>query len=106
MNDTKPIEFDGLGISSVLGQEGFDAWKKFQQELLEFMGRRAQASAKWPSDFSRCRSPQDVWHEQMRFMKEMVSDCEASGQRIFVALASSRSNGEAISPKSSMAQLS
>jgi hypothetical protein len=51
-------------------------------------------------------SPQDVWHEQMRFMKEMVSDCEASGQRFFVALAPSRSNGEAISPKSSTAQLS
>ena len=106
MNDTKPIELDGLGFSPLLGQEGFAAWKTLQQELLEFAGRRAQACAKWPSDFSRCRSPQDVWHEQMRFMKEIVSDCETSGERLFVALAPPRSNGDVISRKPSAGELS
>ena len=74
MTDKTHIEFDGLGFSPAITEQGLAAWKSMQQELLEFMGRRAQACAKWTSDVSRCRTPQDLWHEQLRFVKEMVSE--------------------------------
>src|SRR5438552_3654253 len=91
MTDKTHIEFDGLGFSPAITEQGLAAWKSMQQELLEFMGRRAQACAKWTSDVSRCRTPQDLWHEQLRFVKEMVSDCESAGDRLMTTfVASSR----------------
>ena len=92
MTNSNAIEFNGLGFSPALGEQQVAAWNALQQGLLEFMGRRAQACAKWPSDLARCHTPQDVWQEQMRFFQDMVSDCEASSKRFFVVFSPSSEN--------------
>jgi len=60
------------------------------QEVLDFLGRRVQACARWPSNISRCRSPQDLWDEQFRFVREMINDCEASSGRVAAAFSDFR----------------
>jgi hypothetical protein len=93
MSDMKSHEFDPFGFGAFIGAEGLTAWKAVHQELLDFVSKRTQACAKVSTELTRCRSPQELWQEQMRFVKDMVSDCQTSADRLFVALNQLHANG-------------
>jgi hypothetical protein len=101
MHDMKPYELDPFGFGAFVGPEGLTAWKALHQELFDFISKRTQACAKLPSEFMRCRSPQEFWNEQMRFVNDMVSDGHASADRLFVALNELHANGTGLSLPSS-----
>jgi hypothetical protein len=92
MDAMQPVQPKALGFDPLLGDQVISAWNAVSQEVLEFLGRRAQACAKWPSDVSRCRLPQDLWEEQVRFVTEMISDCELSSGRVAATLGEFRPN--------------
>jgi hypothetical protein len=95
MKDTSPPELY-FAFNPALGGQSLAAWNALQQEFFDFAARRAQACVKWPTDVARCRSPQDVWQEQMRFVKDMVSDCETAGQRLMVVFGSANNSPESL----------
>jgi hypothetical protein len=70
--------------STTVALEPITLVSAFQKEVLHFMTRRAQACTSWQSEIAQCRSPQDVLHQQAKFMRELLSDCEASSSRLMV----------------------
>jgi hypothetical protein len=45
---------------------------------------------------SRSRTPQDLWHEQLLFVKEMLDDCGSASDRLMTALVSSSKSDRSI----------
>jgi hypothetical protein len=62
-------------------------WPAAQLELLDFMIRRVEACVRWPSQLTHCRSAQEVWEQQARFMEDMVRDHRSTGGRFMSAWA-------------------
>jgi hypothetical protein len=76
-------------------EQTFAAWNIAQQEFLGFMTRRAQACANWPSEISKCRSPQDLIEHQAKFLQDLLADWQTSGERLMVLLSPPQSPGPA-----------
>lgn len=78
------------GLESI-GQAYDPFAKGIARAQLEFMGlmtRRAQAYLEFPNRLSRCRKPQDLADEQMRFWRTAFEEYSESVGRITEAMAS------------------
>ena len=91
----RPSEFNSLDLNPFFGDQGFAAWKTIHQEAVDYLNRRAQACVKWPADLARCQSPQELVQEHFRFVSQMVSDWQASTERVAIAFSPSRLDGDA-----------
>lgn len=56
-----------------------------QIEMMGLMSRRAQAYLEIPSRLSRCRSPQDLMNEQMRFWQTAFQQYSESSHKVMEA---------------------
>ena len=76
--------FSGLNqMSENMGpMKGFARW---QLEVAGLMSRRAQAYMEIPSRMSRCRTPQDLMSEQMRFWQNAFQQHSESSKKIMDA---------------------
>jgi phasin protein len=77
------------------GSSTFAAWNTAQQELLALMNRRAQAYANWPSEISKCRSPQDVFEHQTKFVQDLLADWQTSTTRVLAVFSPTQSESRA-----------
>jgi hypothetical protein len=73
-------------------------WPSAQLELVDFMTRRVEAWARWPSQLMRCRSGQEVWEQQGRFIEDMVRDYRATGGRLMSACGTAPAGSEVREP--------
>lgn len=81
-----PFEFYFAGLENFT--QGFGPMKgmaRAQLEMLGLMSRRAQAYLEIPSRLSRCRSPQDLMSEQMRFWQTAFQQYSESTYKIMDA---------------------
>jgi len=90
-----PADFNGLTPNVMTAEQAFAAWNTAQQELLALMNRRAQAYANWPSDISKCRSPQDVLEHQAKFVQDLVADWQTSTTRVLAVFSPAQSESRA-----------
>jgi hypothetical protein len=60
---------------------------RLQLEMAGFMSRRAQAYLEIPSRLSRCRTPQDLMTEQLRFWQMAFQQYNESSRRVMDAWA-------------------
>jgi hypothetical protein len=51
-------------------------------ELIGFWNRRAQAWLEMPSRYSQCRTPQDVFAENIRFMQTALAQYQDSSRKL------------------------
>lgn len=63
----------------------FKGVARAQIEMMGFMSRRAQAYLEIPSRISRCRSPQDLMNEQMRFWQTAFQQYSETSHRVMEA---------------------
>jgi hypothetical protein len=75
------------------------AMARWQLEAMGLMSRRAQAYMEIPSRMSRCRTPQDLMAEQVRFFQTAFQQYQQSSQRMLEAWTqmAPASNGKASS---------
>jgi hypothetical protein len=92
MKDAR-ADFNGLTPNLMTAEQAFAAWNTAQQELLALMNRRAQAYANWPSEISKCRSPQDVLEHQAKFAQDLLADWQTSTARVLAVFSPTQSEG-------------
>ena len=80
--------FSGLEAAGQAYDPFMKGFARAQLELLGLMNRRAQAYLEVPTRLSRCRTPQDVVDEQMRFWRTAFEDYSDSVGRVRDTLAS------------------
>jgi len=51
-------------------------------ELVGLLGRRSRAYLDWPAHLARCRSPQQFWDEQAKFLQDMLQDYQVTNDRV------------------------
>jgi Phasin protein len=90
-----PADFNGLTPNLMASEQAFAAWNTAQQELLALMNRRAQAYANWPSEISKCRSPQDVLEHQAKFVQDLFADWHTSAARVLAVFSPTQSERRA-----------
>lgn len=82
--DPFKLYFSGLeNMSQGMGPMRIMA--RSQLEMMGLMSRRAQAYMEIPSRLSRCRSPQDLVNEQMRFWQTAFQQYQESSQKVMQA---------------------
>jgi hypothetical protein len=75
------LYFEGLD-KMAQGMSPLKGMARAQIEMMGLMSRRAQAYLEIPSRLSRCRSPQDLVNEQMRFWQTAAQQYSESSYRI------------------------
>jgi hypothetical protein len=90
-----PADFNGLTPNLMAPEQAFAAWNTAQQELRALMNRRAQAYANWPSEISKCRSPQDVFEHQTKFVQDLLADWQTSTTRVLAVFSPTQSESRA-----------
>ena len=65
----------------------FNGWLRANLEIFSLMSRRAQAYVAIPQRIASCRSPQDVYNEQVRFWQSAMADYSEGSKRIMSAMA-------------------
>jgi hypothetical protein len=80
--------FSGLEAVGQTYDPFMKSFARAQLELLGLMSRGAQACLEIPTRLSRCRTPQDVVDEQMRFWRAAFEDYSDSVGRVRDAMAS------------------
>jgi len=58
-------------------------------ELMGLVGRRTRAMAELPARLVACQTPQDLWSEQMQFLRHSMSDFTSATDRIMEAISAS-----------------
>ena len=51
-------------------------------EMMELLGRRGRAYLNLPANLAQCRTPQQMWGEQARFIQDMIKDCQVANDRM------------------------
>jgi hypothetical protein len=87
--------FQRFDSNLMASEQAFAAWNTAQQELLALMNRRAQAYANWPSEISKCRSPQDVLEHQAKFVQDLFADWHTSAARVVAVFSPTQSESRA-----------
>lgn len=73
----------GFGVSTQAAEPLFKNAARCNLELMSLAGRRTRAYLELPRTLARCRSPQDLAGEQMRFWQSAAQDY-ADSSRAFV----------------------
>ena len=74
-----------LGVSAQASAPIVKAAMRFNMELMSLTGRRMRAYLDLPSTLGRCRSPQDLAAEQMRFWQTAARDYSDSSRNAMEA---------------------
>ena len=92
-----PFDFSApwlnVGLSAQASAPIVKAAMRFNMELMSFTGRRMRAYLELPSALGRCRSPQDLAAEQMRFWQTAARDYTDSSRSAMEAWGSLLSSG-------------
>jgi hypothetical protein len=81
-----PFQLYFSGLDSMAQSMGpMKAMARWQLEMMGFTSRRAQAYMEIPSRLSRCRTPQDLMSEQVRFVQIAFQQYQESSQRMLEA---------------------
>jgi hypothetical protein len=80
--------FSGLEAVGQAYDPFMKGFARAQLEILGLMSRSAQSCLEIPTRLSRCRTPQDLVDEQMRFWRTAFEDYSDSVGRVRDALAS------------------
>lgn len=70
----------GFGVSAQAVEPVLKNAARCNLELMSLAGRRTRAYAELPSVLSRCRTPQDLAGEQMRFWQSAAQDYATSAR--------------------------
>lgn len=82
--NTLPSDFNPASMSQ-RASAPFKAAARCQLEFLGLANRRAQAYMQIPTRFAQCRSPQDVFNEQMAFWHTAGQQYAETSRKIFDA---------------------
>lgn len=82
-----------FGLSAQASAPMVKAAMRFNMELMNLTGRRMRAYFDLPSTLGRCRSPQDLAAEQMRFWQAAARDYSDSGRTAMEAWGTLLSSG-------------
>lgn len=92
-----PFEFSApwlnFGLSAQASAPIVKAAMRFNMELMSLTGRRMRAYLDLPSTLGRCRSPQDLAAEQMRFWQTAARDYTDSSRSAMEAWGTLLSSG-------------
>lgn len=75
----------GMGVSPQAAEPVLKSAARCNLELMSLAGRRARAYLELPAALSRCRSPQDLAGEQMRFWQSAAQDYAESSRSLMEA---------------------
>jgi len=75
----------GMGVSPQAAEPVLKSAARCNLELMSLAGRRTRAYLEWPATLTRCRSPQDLAGEQMRFWQMAAQDYADSGRSLMQA---------------------
>lgn len=62
--------------------EPFKGAARTQAEVVKFVSRRARAMMEVPAQLAKCRNPQDLLNEQMRFWDAAAEEYSEASQRV------------------------
>lgn len=86
-----------FGLSAQASAPIVKAAMRFNMELMSLTGRRMRAYLELPSTLGRCRSPQDLAAEQMRFWQTAARDYTDSSRSAMEAWGTLVSSGVSLS---------
>lgn len=75
----------GVGLTAQAAEPVIKNAARCNLELMSLAGRRARAYLELPAALSRCRSPQDLAGEQVRFWQTAAQDYVESGRTLMQA---------------------
>lgn len=92
-----------FGLSAQASAPIVKAAMQFNMELMSLTGRRMRAYLDLPSTLGRCRSPQDLAAEQMRFWQTAARDYSDSSRHAVEAWSALLSSGARLSNGAALA---
>ena len=92
-----------FGLSTQTSAPIVKAAMRFNMELMSLTGRRMRAYLELPSALGRCRSPQDLATEQMRFWQTAARDYSDSSRHAMEAWSALLSSGARLSNGAALA---
>jgi hypothetical protein len=87
IHDVFQMYFSGLESFGQAYDPYTKAFARTQLEVMGLISRQAQAYMQIPARLSRCRTPQDLAEEQMRFWRTSFDECATSIGRVTEAFA-------------------
>lgn len=84
VNNPVQLYFEGVD-KMAQGMSPFKGIARAQIEMMGLVSRRAQAYLEIPTRLSRCRSPQDLVNEQMRFWQTAFQQYSESSYKVVEA---------------------
>jgi hypothetical protein len=84
-----PFQLYFAGLDTMAqGMGPMKAVARCQLEAMGLVSRRAQAYMEWPSRLSRCRTPQDLMSEQVRFAQIAFQQYQDTSMKMMAAWSS------------------